>query len=134
MICEQAADATDQLFKKATQAIDDEKENLTKQLKEVEKELQAKGLSSLDIDQEKDRVRLTGERRIETETDRLKRERDQDIYRIRTNLEMAIRGVQDRYKFWAVVLPPIPPLIVGTLVFVVRRAQEREGVSRKRLR
>jgi ABC-type uncharacterized transport system involved in gliding motility auxiliary subunit/ABC-type transport system involved in multi-copper enzyme maturation permease subunit len=45
-----------------------------------------------------------------------------------------IRDVQDRYKWWVVLLPPIAPLIVGVLVFVKRRVQEREGVSRRRLR
>jgi ABC-2 type transport system permease protein len=35
---------------------------------------------------------------------------------------------------WAVVLPPIPPLLVALVVFFTRRAREREGVSRARLR
>ena len=37
--------------------------------------------------------------------------------------------VQDCYKLWAVLLPPIPPLIVALVVFFNRRASEREGVS-----
>jgi ABC-2 type transport system permease protein len=35
---------------------------------------------------------------------------------------------------WAVLLPPIPPLLVAIVVFFTRRAKEREGVSRSRLR
>jgi ABC-2 type transport system permease protein len=31
-------------------------------------------------------------------------------------------------------LPPIPPLIVAFIVFFNRRANEREGVSKARLR
>jgi ABC-2 type transport system permease protein len=42
--------------------------------------------------------------------------------------------VQDDYKLWAVLLPPIPPLIVAGIVFFNRRANEREGVSKARLR
>jgi ABC-2 type transport system permease protein len=42
--------------------------------------------------------------------------------------------VQDNYKLWAVLLPPIPPLIVAFAVFFNRRAKEREGVSKARLR
>jgi ABC-2 type transport system permease protein len=42
--------------------------------------------------------------------------------------------VQDKYKLWAVLLPPIPPLIVAFVVFFNRRANEREGVSKARLR
>jgi ABC-2 type transport system permease protein len=42
--------------------------------------------------------------------------------------------VQDWYKTAAVLLPPIPPLLVGLYVFFNRRAREREGVSKARLR
>ena len=51
-----------------------------------------------------------------------------------TNLELAVRKVQDDYKLWAVLLPPIPPLIVALVVFFNRRASEREGVNKARLR
>jgi len=47
---------------------------------------------------------------------------------------MKVRGVQDQYKLWAVVLPPIPPLLVAIVVFFTRRAREREGVAKSRLR
>jgi len=33
-----------------------------------------------------------------------------------------------------VLLPPIPPLLVAIVVFFTRRAREREGVSKARLR
>ena len=42
--------------------------------------------------------------------------------------------MQDKYKLWAVILPPIPPLLVGLGVYFSRRAKEREGVARSRLR
>ena len=42
--------------------------------------------------------------------------------------------MQDEYKMWAVLLPPLPPLFVAAVVFFTRRAREREGVARSRLR
>ncbi len=42
--------------------------------------------------------------------------------------------MQATYKLWAVIIPPIPPLLVAAFVFFNRRAKEREGVSSKRLR
>ena len=42
--------------------------------------------------------------------------------------------MQGAYKLWAVLIPPIPPLLVAGFVFLNRRAKEREGVSSKRLR
>jgi hypothetical protein len=45
-----------------------------------------------------------------------------------------VRREQDRQKWLAVLLPPIPPLVVAFLVFFRRRALEREGVAKSRLR
>ena len=42
--------------------------------------------------------------------------------------------MQNWYKLWAVVLPPLLPLMVGLLVYFNRRAKEREGVARTRLK
>ena len=64
----------------------------------------------------------------------LKDKRDKSMKASQTNLELAVRKVQDNYKLWAVLLPPIPPLIVALIVFFNRRASEREGVSKARLR
>jgi ABC-2 type transport system permease protein len=76
----------------------------------------------------------TGQRRLDTKTEQLKQARDKQIREIERNLAGEIRRTQDAYKMWAVLLPPIPPLIVGLIVFFNRRSKEREGVSKARLR
>lgn len=53
---------------------------------------------------------------------------------IERKLALDLAAVHRQYKLWAVVLPPIPPLLVGLGVFFNRRAREREGVARTRLR
>jgi ABC-2 type transport system permease protein len=60
--------------------------------------------------------------------------RDQKVAKSETELAQEIRRVQDQCKIWAVLLPPIPPLIVAAVVFFTRRVREREGVARSRLR
>jgi ABC-2 type transport system permease protein len=54
--------------------------------------------------------------------------------RIRRDAENSIQKIQRGYKVTAVLLPPIPPLILGLIVFTRRRLREREGVSKARLR
>ena len=44
------------------------------------------------------------------------------------------KSIQNTYKVIAVVIPPIPPLLIAFVVFVRRRLREREGVSKQRLR
>jgi hypothetical protein len=53
---------------------------------------------------------------------------------VERKLEAQIRREQDRQTWLAVLLPPIPPLVVAFFVFFRRRALEREGVAKSRLR
>jgi len=71
---------------------------------------------------------------IEDRTRELEDERDAEIERIEIERDAEIRRVQDQYKIRAVVLPPIPPLVLAIVVFITRRIKEREGVSASRLR
>ena len=54
--------------------------------------------------------------------------------RRRTSLkaELEIQRIQRRFKLFAVLIPPIPPLLVGLIVFTRRRLREREGISKAR--
>lgn len=54
--------------------------------------------------------------------------------RIRMDAEIAIQKIQSQFKVMAVLLPPIPPMILGLIVFTRRRLREREGISKARLR
>jgi ABC-2 type transport system permease protein len=74
------------------------------------------------------------QRRLDTKIEQLKRKRDAKVEAVERRLETQIRREQDRQKWLAVLLPPIPPLVVAFFVFFRRRAQEREGVATSRLR
>jgi ABC-2 type transport system permease protein len=75
-----------------------------------------------------------GQRRLQAKTEQFRQKRDRQVNQIETDLALQIRRVQDQYKLWAVVLPPIPPLLLAVVVFINRRIREREGVARSRLR
>ena len=79
-------------------------------------------------------MQQTLEQERQTKLAQLRAEKDQKINKIETDLTLKVKQVQDRYKMWAVLLPPIPPLLVAAYVFVSRRRREREGVARSRLR
>jgi ABC-2 type transport system permease protein len=83
---------------------------------------------------EKLQTQMQGQQKLEIAVQRLKDQRDSAIKLSQTNMELAVRKVQDNCKLWAVLLPPIPPLLVAFAVFFNRRAGEREGVSKARLR
>ncbi|MEZ6113740.1 MAG: hypothetical protein R3C99_22420 [Pirellulaceae bacterium] len=74
------------------------------------------------------------QRKLEIKREQLERDRDVEIQRIRREADLDIQKTQNMYKLWAVIVPPIPPFLVGLVVFVVRRLREREGISKARLR
>ncbi|MCH2130728.1 MAG: Gldg family protein [Pirellulaceae bacterium] len=120
------------------------KENMEVALQELEKELdeikerqREQGASSKDIEAAEIRLairRQTEQRRLDTRVQKSKNERDQKLKEIDRQLELKTQKVQNTFKVWAAVLPPLPPLLIGFIVFVYRRLREREGVSRERLR
>ncbi len=74
------------------------------------------------------------ERQREAKLEQLRREKEREENKIDTDLALKVRTVQDKYKLWAVLLPPILPLVLALIVFFARRAREREGVAKSRLR
>jgi ABC-2 type transport system permease protein len=74
------------------------------------------------------------QRQKEVEEERLKKEAQKQIDQSAIDLNATVRHVQNRYKMYSVFLPPVLPLAVAFFVFFNRRAKEREGVSKARLR
>jgi ABC-2 type transport system permease protein len=74
------------------------------------------------------------ERQRESKLAQLRQDKDRKTNKSETELALKVRHVQDWYKMWAVLLPPILPLALAVIVFFTRRSREHEGVARSRLR
>lgn len=129
-------------FDKAVQEAEASSQEQTKALLDKQKELQLKQQRSepITID-ELNQIETDLQAKQKAAQDKLKRDilvlqtkRDTDVEKTRREFEQGIQKIQSQYKFWAVVLPPLPPLLVGLVVFVRRRLREREGISRTRLK
>jgi ABC-2 type transport system permease protein len=81
---------------------------------------------------ERERIRL--ERTRDVRIASFEKERNRKVKQSERELAAKIRGVQDRYKLLAVLLPPIPPILLALFVFFHRRKAEQEGVDTRRLR
>jgi len=129
-------------FNKAQKDAEGKKDKASEELQKIVDQLREKARAEGKVNSrelESAIIRLAmkqrvAERRLESETERLRRERDRKLKLIERDLDLQIIKVQNEFKFWAVILPPIPPLLVGLFVFRQRRAREKEGVSRDRLR
>jgi ABC-2 type transport system permease protein len=80
------------------------------------------------------RERLRLESILNANIKRFEKDRDSKMKQSERELAAKIRGVQDQYKLLAVLVPPIPPILLAFFVFFNRRKAEREGVSTRRLR
>lgn len=109
--------------------IDDEQAKLDK----IAENLQARSnISRQQMQEEMAIAQRNGTARIEARKAQLDREEQAEYRRIENEMAADIHRVQDRYKLMAVLLPPIPPLVIAICVFFVRRRRERESVSSSR--
>ena len=128
---QEAADARQRFTKK----YDEEEKSEQKAFEEKIAELkQRKGIDAQTMLVEVGLMQRDLERQRAVKLEQAQREKETEINASETELNLEIKRVQGYYKMWAVLLPPIPPLLVALVVFFTRRAREREGVARSRLR
>jgi len=105
-----------------------------KKIKEMESAGDADPQAAMQAVQQLASRQRLAQRRLDTKIEQLKRKRDAEVEAVERQLGSKVRQEQDRQKWLAVLLPPIPPLVVAFFVYFRRRALEREGVSKSRLR
>jgi ABC-2 type transport system permease protein len=79
-------------------------------------------------------VRQAEQRRLDVQKAAIEDKKEAEITEARTKARQEIEAVQMNIRLAAVLLPPVPALFLGTVVLVRRRASEKEGVARERLR
>lgn len=130
-----------QTFNSEVQAAEEENQKVISKFQDRLRALETQGAT--DVDKRREQIRLAQEfemqrgmlaRKLAIKKKQLEKVRDEGIAESRRKADKDILNLQNGYKFWAIFLPPIPPLLVGIAVFVSRRVREREGISKNRLR
>ncbi len=111
--------------------IDEAQKRFEEKLAAVDK---IEGLSPTAREQRKEVVRLREQERLEAQMKSIESRRSRKLKQISYATEQEVRGVQDLYKLYAILIPPIPPLLVALYVFFRRRGAEQEGIAKTRLR
>jgi len=124
----------DEAEREANAAMQKEVGEFEKKIKEMESAGDADPQAAMQAVQQLASRQRLAQRRLDTKVEQLKRKRDAEVEAVERQLGARVRQEQDRQKWLAVLLPPIPPLVVAFFVYFRRRALEREGVSKARLR
>jgi ABC-2 type transport system permease protein len=111
-------------------AVNKEQADLDKKVADLKK--RADKMSQIDFLQQLQILEQEGKQRLEVRKRQLQKELDKEITHIERDLNLQITREQDWYKMWAVVLPPVLPMLVGLGVFFNRRAHERETACDER--
>ncbi len=127
----QALKEQSDFYTEAKNKIDTAKDEFRKKITDLE------GRTDLDPrvkEQLLERERMRLESSLNSQISTLEKDRNKKVKESERELASTIRSVQDRYKLLAVLLPPIPPILLAFFVFFHRRKAEQEGVDTRRLR
>ena len=78
-------------------------------------------------------VSATERRRLKVDRANIESQKKSQIERIKARTEREIRETEQQIMYYAVALPPIPAVLLGIFVLLMRLYQERQIVSRDRL-
>jgi ABC-2 type transport system permease protein len=79
-------------------------------------------------------VRKIEQNRLNLQTARIEAQKEKEVSVARLDMQKQIRTVQNGVKVRSIILPPIPALFFGVIVFVRKRRRERQGIPSSRVR
>ncbi|RMF57986.1 MAG: ABC transporter [Calditrichaeota bacterium] len=123
---EQRAREEQQAETEAQLALQEAQKRLEEKVKEVEQR------SDLDAQTKQimaENIRRVEQRRFDALKAKIEAEKEAKIAASKERMEAHIRTIQNGIKTFAVVLPPIPVLVVGIMIFIRRRRREAEGAA-----
>ena len=92
--------------------------------------------SRTDLDERTKEIMLANlqevaQRRLDVEKQKIEDEKLNQIREGKADSEQKTRAIENRVRFLAAAIPPLPPLILGLLVFVTRLRRENLGANPK---
>ena len=128
---EKKLEEQDTFIKDAESAIEEARKRFRDKVAEIENRTDLEAVAKSQL---ADQVRAREERIMNNKIESLNQDRNRKVRQNQRDLSAYVRSVQDRYKFAAVVVPPVLPILLACWVYFRRRSMEQEGVAKERLR
>ena len=113
----------------AEQALTDAQQRLNDRVEELQ------GRTDIDAQTKQIMVQNLEEvenRRLSVLSTNINTEKDTRIQASRENMESQVRQIQTSIKTFAILLPPVPVILLGIVIFARRQRREREGAAAAR--
>ncbi len=124
-------------FDERGRAVADAKENLEKaqeRLKKAAEEIEKDtSLTPIQKGQKIDIARKTAQRTLDVATANIEREKNKKFERIAVETQQQIRAYEDWIRWWSILIPPIPAIVLGIVVLSARINAEYRNVEADRL-
>ncbi len=120
--------------KEAEDNVKGAQERLTEILKNLNEEIKT---GSVDAGTAQVRIQTATQaenRKLQQQEEEIERAKNERIRRVRIETEQEIRSIENRIWRWAVILPPLPAIILGIIVVLSNLFNERRGIASDRLR
>jgi ABC-2 type transport system permease protein len=127
----------DEQIREAQEKMDEELQSLREEIERLKKESEDGTIPRplLEAKVEEFEIKQRAEQQaLEVKRQKSELERERRIREIQRAANQEVTEIQNDVKAAAVVIPCIPPLIVGIVVFASRRLRERENISKSRLK
>jgi ABC-2 type transport system permease protein len=128
---DEALEKNEETIEEITKKIEAAREAMMAKIEEVEGR---SDLQDLERDVLLEQTRQMEQRKLDAELQSLAQQQKTAEKENAFNRDQDIRAVQDRYKMYSILIPPIPPLLLALAVFFRRRELERQGIARERLK
>lgn len=133
----EASQFTDRYQRETKAAEDEAKEKLAEAQKNLDKEVETVKART-DVDERTKEILLmnlqeVANRRLDVQKANIEDEKRQKIQESKADSEVNIRKIQNRVRTLALVLPPLPPLILGLVIFGLRIRRENLGANPNRI-
>lgn len=129
---QRTAENRERYERELTERVQEDIKKLSDRLEQINLDFEKQGMSQEEVDSRVRAVALSAEKSMKANLDSLRRDVSRKIELAEIRLNEYIRTIQGQYKFYAIVLPPIPPLAIGLIVLFTRRIREYEGVPKAR--
>lgn len=118
----------------AKKAVEDAQKRLEGILAELREEMQKGNVDANSVQVRIQNATEAENRKLKQQEEEIERAKNERVRHVRIEAEQQIRKIENDVWKWAVMVPPLPAIILGIVVILMSLFKERRGIAKDRLR